>query len=126
MPKKVLIIEDEEIIQDLLQRRLSKEGYQVFSARDGEQGLRAMRSRQPDLILLDIVMPKKGGLEVMEEMQKDEMLRTIPIVIISNSGQPAELEKAKELGARDWLIKTEFDPKEVVAKVKKQFGESVA
>jgi two-component system alkaline phosphatase synthesis response regulator PhoP len=122
MAKKILIVEDEEIIYELLQRKLSQEGYEVKIARDGDEGLTKMREEKPDLILLDIVMPKKGGFEVMEEMQKDENLRDIPVIVISNSGQPVELDKAKELGAKDWLIKTEFDPQEVIEKVKKQIG----
>lgn len=122
MAKKVLIVEDEEIIYTLLQRKLSQEGYLVSVAKDGQEGLEKMSRERPDLILLDIVMPKKGGFEVMEEMRRDENLRSIPVVVISNSGQPVELDKAKELGAKDWLIKTEFDPQEVIEKVKKQIG----
>jgi len=124
MAKKILLVEDEEIMIDLLKRKLSKEGYEVFVARDGEEGLKKMKEMEPkpDLILLDIVMPKMGGFEVMEEMKKDEKLKEIPVIVISNSGQPVELDRAKKLGAKDWLIKTEFDPKEVLEKVKKQIG----
>jgi CheY-like chemotaxis protein len=124
MAKKILLVEDEEIMIDLLQKKLSREGYEVFVARDGEEGLKKMREMdpKPDLILLDIIMPKMGGFEVMEEMAKDEKLKKIPVIVISNSGQPVELERAKKLGAKDWLIKTEFDPKEVLEKVKKQIG----
>ena len=120
--KKILIIEDEEIILDLMKRKLSQEGYEVLTAKDGEEGLNAMRQFKPELILLDVVMPKLGGFEVMEEMRKDEQLRRIPVIIISNSGQPVEIDKAKELGANNWLIKTEFDPQEVVDKVINQIG----
>lgn len=120
--KKILLIEDEELILNLLQRKLEKEGYKVSVARDGEEGLEKMRKSPPDIILLDIIMPKMGGFEVMEEAKKDKYLRSIPIIIVSNSGQPVELDRAKRLGARDWLIKTEFDPKEVIVKIKKQIG----
>ncbi len=123
MVKKILLIEDEEIMINLLQNKLIKEGYEVSIARDGEEGLKTMREVIPDLILLDIIMPRMGGFEVMEEMQKDKELKKIPIIVISNSGQPVELDRAQRLGARDWLIKTEFDPQEVVNKVKKQFNE---
>ncbi len=118
-PPKILLIEDEEIIVDLLGKKLEKEGYEVVIARDGEEGLEKMREGNPDLILLDIVMPKKDGMEVLEEMMNDEKINGIPVVIISNSGQPVELKRAKELGVRDWLIKTEFDPQEVLEKVEK-------
>ena len=123
MAKKILLVEDEDIMLNLLQRKLTQEGYDVFVARDGEEGLKIMREIMPDIVLLDIIMPKKGGIEVMEEMQKEPKLKTLPVIIISNSGQPVELDKAKELGAKDWLIKTEFDPQEVIDKVKKQLGE---
>jgi len=122
MAKKILLIEDEEIMCSLLYGRLINEGYDVKVTKNGEEGLLAMRESRPDLILLDIVMPKKDGFEVMEEMQKDKNLQSIPVVIISNSGQPVELNRAKDLGAKDWLIKTEFDPQEVVDKVKKQIN----
>lgn len=122
MAKKILIVEDEEIMYNLLERKLTAEGYEVSIAKNGEESLQMMREKKPDLVLLDIVMPKKGGFQVMEEMQGDKELGDIPIVIISNSGQPVELDKAKELGARDWLIKTEFDPQEVIKKVKNQIG----
>ena len=118
--KKILLVEDEEIMIDLLQRKLTKEGYEVSVARDGEEGLKLMREVKPALILLDIVMPKMGGFEVMEEMAKEPGLKKIPVIVISNSGQPVELDKAQKLGAKDWLIKTEFDPQEVIEKVKKQ------
>ena len=122
MAKKILLVEDEKIMINLLQKKLTQEGYDVKVAVNGEEGLKAMKEEKPDIVLLDIIMPKMGGFEVMEEMGKDPVLREIPIVIISNSGQPVELDKARELGAKDWLIKTEFDPQEVVEKVEKQIG----
>lgn len=120
MKKKILLIEDEEIMVNLLQRKLSQEGYEVQIARNGEEGLEQARKFLPNLVLMDIVMPKMSGLETMEEMKKDKTLSRIPVIIISNSGQPVELDRAQELGAKDWLVKTEFDPKEVIEKVKKQ------
>jgi len=122
MAKKILLIEDEEIMVNLLQKKLTQEGYEISVARDGEEGLKLIREAVPDLVLLDIIMPKKGGFEVMEVMQKDKNLKNIPVIIISNSGQPVELDRAKELGAKDWLIKTDFDPQEVLDKVVKQIG----
>lgn len=117
MSKKILYIEDEEIMIDLISRKLTQEGYDVHIARNGIEGLEMMKTVKPDLILLDIVMPKMDGMEVMERVNKDEELKKIPIVIISNSGQPVEIERIKELGAKDWLIKTEFDSVEVLEKV---------
>jgi CheY-like chemotaxis protein len=119
MGKKILLIEDEELIIKLLSKKLASIGYEVSLAMNGEDGLRRMKVWHPDIVLLDIIMPKKGGFEVMEEMKRDVGLSSIPIIIISNSGQPLELGRAQKLGAMDWLVKTEFDPKEVVEKIKK-------
>ncbi len=120
MAKKILLIEDEELIRNLLEKKLKMEGYEAFVVENGVKGLEKIKEIKPDLILLDIVMPQKGGFEVMEEMQKDDEMKSIPVIIISNSGQPVELDRAKELGAKDWLIKTEFDPQEVLEKIKRQ------
>ncbi len=124
MAKKVLIVEDEEVLLNLLKGRLSEIGYEVSSALDGQAGLKAVKEVVPDLILLDLIMPKMSGFELLEKMQEDDSIKSIPVIIISNSGQPVELEKAKQLGAKDWLIKTEFDPRDVVEKVIAQIGES--
>ena len=123
MPKKILIIEDEVILLNLLQKKLIKQGYDVFTAQNGDVGIRKIREIMPDLILLDIVMPKVNGYEVLEEIKKDNELKSIPVIVISNSGQPVELERVKKLGARDWLIKTDFDPQEIVDKVVKMIGQ---
>ena len=123
MAQKILLIENEEIMVNLLQKKLTEEGYKIEIARDGIEGLEKAKLVKPNLILLDIVMPKMGGLEVLEEMQKNKKLKKIPVIIISNSGQPVEIDKAQKLGAKDWLIKTEFDPQEVIEKVKKQLGD---
>ena len=122
--KKIIIVEDEEIILDLLQKKLIREGYGVVVARDGKEGLEKLRKEdpKPDLILLDIVMPVMDGFKMMEELRKEKELKDIPIIVISNSGQPVEINKAQELGAEDWLIKTDFDPREVLEKVEKQIG----
>jgi CheY-like chemotaxis protein len=122
MAKKILIVEDEEILLDLLEKRLTQEGYQITIAKDGLEGLEKIKEDIPDLILLDIVMPRMGGFEMMKELQKDENFSQIPIIIISNSGQPVEIDLAQKLGARDWLIKTDFEPQEVIEKVVNQIG----
>lgn len=123
--KKVLIIEDEEELLDLLQKKIAQEGYEVFAAKDGEEGFAKIKSVKPDLVLLDIVMPKLGGFEVLEAIAKEEdaALKTIPIIIISNSGQPVEINRALELGVKDYLVKVDFTPQDVLEKVKKQIGE---
>jgi len=120
--KKVLVIEDEQLIADLLQRKLQGEGYYALVARDGERGLEAIKKEHPDLVLLDILLPRMNGFEVLAEVRKDKTVKETPIIIISNSGQTTEIDRAKEAGVRDWLIKTEFDPQDVVEKVRRQIG----
>ena len=122
MAKKILIVEDEELLLDFLKRKLTELDYRVSVATNGLEALKSLQSNVPDLVLLDIVMPKMGGFELLEKMKSDSTLKEVPTIIISNSGQPVEIEKAKKLGVQDWLIKTEFDPQEVVDKVVKQIG----
>jgi CheY-like chemotaxis protein len=120
--KKIIIVEDEEILRNLLRRKLIAEGYQVDVAENGEEGLAKIRENKPDLILLDIIMPKMDGFEMLEEMKKDSSISDIAVIVVSNSGQPVEIDRAQSLGARDWLVKTEFDPQEVIDKVIGQIG----
>ena len=124
MSKKILIIEDDKILAELLEKKLKNAGFEVVLAFDGKEGLASLRANKPDLILLDIVMPKKNGMELMEEMNKDPEtnLTKIPVIVISNSGEPVEIDRVLELGAKDYLIKTEFNPQEVIEKVIKQIG----
>jgi len=115
-------VEDEQLIAELVKRKLQDEGYYVFVARDGEDAIKQVKERRPDLILLDIVLPRLNGFDVLAELQKDEEAKLIPVIIISNSGQEEEIARAKAAGVRDWLVKTDFDPKEVVEKVQRQIG----
>jgi len=114
---KILIIEDEEVLSDVLDSKLKKEGYETNLAADGEDGFNKIKKWKPDMILLDIIMPKMNGYEVLEKIKEEKI--TIPVIIISNSGQPIELEKIKKLGAVDYLVKTKFNPDDVLAKVRK-------
>ena len=117
--KKILIVEDEVVLGEILLNKLKEEGFDAIWELDGEAGLAKVREWRPDLILLDIVMPKMDGYEVLEAISNDEELKKIPVVIISNSGQPVELTRILQLGAKDYIIKTEFGPDEVLAKVRK-------
>lgn len=119
--KRILIVEDDVVLRDVLTGKLIKNDFIVDSAEDGVVALEKMRTAKPDCILMDILMPRKGGIEVMEEMHKDSELKDIPIIVISNSGQPVEIKRAQELGAHDFLIKAVFDPNEVLDKVRNIF-----
>lgn len=113
----IVLIEDEEIIADLLETKLTKAGYLVKIARDGVQGLKLIRELQPDLVLLDMLLPKLDGFGVLEQLYKEKITPKLPVIIVSNSGQPIEVERATALGIRDYLVKINFDPNEVLAKV---------
>jgi two-component system, cell cycle response regulator len=116
MAYRVAIIEDEDVLRDLLVQKFEHEGFVVLPAIDGEAGLKVIHQDQPDIILLDIVMPKLNGYDVLQALH-DEGKPIPPIIIISNSGQPVEIDKAMNLGARDFIVKAQIDPGEVVAKV---------
>jgi len=121
MPK-ILLIEDEGIIMNLLQEKLEKEGYDVFVAGDGEKGLKMIKEIWPDLILLDIAMPKMSGFDVMEEINKNPTLKRIPIIAMFDSRDSFDLKRAQELGVKDLIIKSEFDLPKMINKVIAQIG----
>jgi len=117
---KVLIIEDEPVHLNVMKAKLEYEGYRVLVATDGETGYRMIKEEKPDLALLDIILPKMDGFQVLERLKNDKI--TTPIIIVSNSGQPVEVDKALKLGARDYLVKAEFNPADVLGKVEKVLG----
>jgi len=122
-PLKILIVEDEEALRQTLQFKLSHEGYEVVTAEDGIQGLEQIKTTKPDVVLLDILMPKLDGFGVLERLHTEGTIPQLPVIIISNSGQPVEIERALKLGARDYLVKAEFSPDEVLEKVHKVMGQ---
>lgn len=115
--KLIVLVEDEQIIADLLEAKLVKSGYLVKTAHDGAKGLDLIRNFQPDLVLLDMLLPKLDGFGVLENLYAEKILPSLPIIIISNSGQPFETERALALGVRDYLVKINFDPNDVLEKV---------
>lgn len=116
--KRIVIAEDDAVLNEALAIKLKKDGYVVDKAEDGIVALEKIRANKPDCILLDILMPRKGGIQVLEEIHADPALKDIPVIIISNSGQPVEVKRAQELGARGFLIKAVFNPNDVLEKVK--------
>ncbi|MFZ2303766.1 MAG: response regulator [Minisyncoccia bacterium] len=117
--KRIIIVEDDAVLRDVLAEKLENSGYVVDKAQDGIIAMEKIHEARPDCVLLDILMPRKGGIEVLEDLHDDPLLSSIPVIIISNSGQPVEIQRARELGAREFLIKAVFDPNEVLEKVER-------
>lgn len=115
---QILIIEDDKFLRNLIVRRLEREGFIMEEAVNGKVGLEVMRKHAPHMILLDLLLPDMNGFDMLEEMRKDESLAAIPVIVLSNLGQKEEAERAKALGAKDFLIKAKYTPAEVVARVK--------
>ena len=116
--KKILFVEDEQAIQKTFGEFLTASGYQVISALDGELGLSLAKKEKPDLILLDIILPKLHGLEVLNSLKKDNETKDIPVIILTNIEEAGDVEKAIELGATAYLVKTSYKLDELLLKVK--------
>ncbi|MCR4275684.1 MAG: response regulator [Candidatus Wolfebacteria bacterium] len=120
-PKKILLIEDEPFLSSLLKNRLQKENFEVLVAKDGEEAIKFLKSSTPNLILLDIILPKKSGFEIMEDIKSDPELSDkidIPVIIISNLSQPEDIQKSKQLGAIEYFVKAKTSIDDLVSKVK--------
>ncbi len=116
---KVLVIEDDSFLRGVLARKLKEEGFEVLEAKDGEEGLQKAQEESPDMILLDIVLPEMDGFEVLSRLKDNEKSSHIPVIILSNLGQPDERERGLKLGAVAFLIKATLTPQEIVQEVKK-------
>ncbi len=118
MAQKILIIEDDKFLRELIVQKLNKEGFNVSEAIDGEEGIKKTKEEKPDLVLLDLILPGIDGFEVLSQMKKDSSLSSIPVIILSNLGQKEDIEKGLKLGAVDYLIKAHFTPGEIIEKIK--------
>lgn len=117
MPK-VLIIEDDHFLSSILKSKLEKEGFEVHQAFDGDEGLATLQNMRPDLILLDLIMPKLSGFDVLQQVSVDPELNQIPIMVASNLGQDSDIQKAKQLGAVDYYVKVRTSIDELAQLVK--------
>ncbi len=117
----VLVVEDENFLIRALEDNLTTEGYTVDIAENGEEALEKIKRRKPDLILLDILMPKRDGFYVLEEMKKNPEWKLIPVIVLSNLGEDTAIKRALEMGADDFLVKSQHPIGEVIEKVKEYF-----
>lgn len=116
--KKIVILEDDEHISRVYGMKFSKEGYDTVFVSSGEQGVEKIESEMPDLVIMDLMMPKKDGFGVLEDIKKNPSLSKIPVLVISNLGQESDRARALELGASDYMIKVDYSMQEVVDKAK--------
>ncbi len=117
MPK-VLIVEDDPFLSEMYATKLTQEKFEVETALDGKDAVRKAKEIKPDLILLDIVLPKMDGFEVLQKIKKDPETQKIKVIALTNLGQKEEVEKGLKLGADDYIVKAHFTPSEVIAKVR--------
>lgn len=116
--KTILIIEDESALQKTLEDALSQEGYEAVSALDGEAGVRLAKYKMPDLILLDLVLTKMTGFEVLERLKAEKGTQKIPVIVLTNLENLQDIQRATELGASTYLVKSNYELAEIVEKVK--------
>ena len=115
----VLLVEDDTFLANIYKTKFEMEKFKVSVATDGESGLEATKKKHPDIVLLDILLPKMDGFAVLEGLKKDPQVKDIPVILLTNLGQKDDVEKGLEMGAVDYLIKAHFKPSETVDKVKK-------
>ncbi|MEY4723714.1 MAG: hypothetical protein RLZZ324_1227 [Candidatus Parcubacteria bacterium] len=122
LPLKIVIVEDDKFLQKILATKFVKEGFDVRTAGDGEEALRVVTEAPPDMVLLDLILPKISGFEVLTELKTRPTTKDVPVVVLSNLGQDEDKARAKALGAVDFMVKADFSINEVVSKVKELYA----
>jgi CheY-like chemotaxis protein len=122
----ILLVEDDPAVAGMYRLKLEMEGYRVTVAADGEEGLQIAREQRPQLIFLDVRLPKMDGMTVLEAMRGDDRTRHIPVLILSNYGEPPLIERGLRLGAREYLLKSETTPSGVAARAKSYADKAAA
>lgn len=117
-PAKILVVEDETFLVKIYAVKLKKEGFDVSIANDGEEAVRMAASVKPDLILLDLILPKMNGFEALEKIRATPENKKTPVIVLSNLGQEEDIKRAEALGADDYLVKANFSIQDIVAKIR--------
>lgn len=115
---KILIVEDDKFLRELMVRKLSQENFQITEAIDGEEGVKKIKEVIPDMVLLDLILPGIDGFEVLAKIKEDSTTASVPVIILSNLGQREDVERGMKLGAIDYLVKAHFTPNEIIDKIK--------
>lgn len=114
----ILLVEDDEFLANIYKTKFEMEGYKMSVAEDGESGFEDAKRKSPDIILLDILLPKMDGFSVLKKLKAQAETKNIPVILLTNLGQKDDVDKGLELGAEDYLIKAHFKPSETLEKVK--------
>lgn len=115
---KILLIEDDEVLMEMYKSKFTSEGYEFIFALDGHSGLELVQKERPDLILLDIILPRMDGFEVLKKLKEDTQLKDIPVILLTNLGQKEDQDRGLKFGAVSYLVKANHTPAQVVEKVK--------
>ncbi|MBU0613029.1 response regulator [Patescibacteria group bacterium] len=115
--QKILLIEDDKMLLEMYTAKFTREGFDIKTAENGSDGLKAAREMKPDMVLLDIIMPKLDGFATLKEIRKDENIKDVPVILLTNLGQDQDIQKGKDLGADDYFVKANHTPTEIVEKV---------
>ena len=119
--KRILIVEDDNFVAEVYFAKLTEMGYEAILAQNGEEGLAALKNNKADLILLDILMPVMNGVEMLEEIKKNEEWQNIPVILLTNVGEKESIQKVRNMGVKNYLIKSHFTPAEVIEKIETVF-----
>ena len=120
-PKKILVVDDEDSVREIYRHEFLNNGYTVVVAADGEEGLLKAGEEQPDIVLLDIMLPKMSGIEVLRALKENELTKKTPVLLLTNLGEETIIKEGFELGADGYLLKVSYTPSQVVEEVKKFF-----
>ena len=120
--QRIALVEDDEVLSKVISEELNDAGFDVEQAFDGQAGLELVQSKKPDLVLLDLLMPKMHGFEVLDQIKKKPETKTIPVIIMTMLGQDEDIKKGLKLGASDYIVKSQHAVGEIIDKVKDFFG----
>jgi len=121
--KKILIVEDEKILGEMYKEKFTQAGFEVSLAIEAKEEIELVEKEKPDLILLDILLPRENGIFFLEKLRKISEIASIPVVAFSNYDDPETKRQAAKLGVKDYLIKTNYTPSEIVTKIKQLLSE---
>ena len=121
--KRVLLVEDDRFLRRACEKSLRQQGFTVFTAADGEEAFKAIRADPPDIVLLDLLMPKVSGLDVLRNLKSDDKTRAIPVIILTNSSKETDVREIESLGVSGYLVKANLSLEELASQVRQALGE---